>query len=194
MPFVLATANAHKAEEIYTVFTEAELVGRPAAVPAIAETADSLVGNALLKAQAIARFTGQPAIADDTGLEVDACRDILGIQTARFAPDAVDYRTKMESLLDLLADIPGDQRSARFATVALAYFPDGRIVKAEGQLAGHITRHIHGSNGFGYDPIFVPDGFCQTYAEMSFAERIRISHRVIAFRRLRAALGLQTMS
>jgi len=191
MSFVLATANPHKAAEIYTVFSATELLPRPVGLPVVEESAETLFGNALLKARAVTEFTGQPAIADDTGLEIEAYRGILGPRTARFAPDATEYKDKMALVLELLSGLSANNRTARFITVALAYFPDGRIVHAEGRLDGRIAEQLHGSNGFGYDPIFLPTcGNGQTYAEMSFDQQVRISHRTRAFRQLRIALGM----
>jgi XTP/dITP diphosphohydrolase len=190
MVFVLATANEHKVREILTVFARSELLPRPSDLLPVDESADTLYGNAVLKARAVAERTGKAALADDTGLVVDAQQDILGTHTARFEPEATDYRDKMAAIVRRLDGVPQAQRSARFLTVALAYFPDGRILHAEGRLEGYIAENPDGLNGFGYDPIFVPfAGTGGTFASMSFADRVKISHRTRAFRTLRESLN-----
>ena len=187
MRLVLATANLDKAREIGAALSGFELVPRPLDVPDVAETADTLEGNARLKAVALCDATGEAAVADDTGLEVRALGGRPGVYSSRFAgPDA----TYADNVAKLLADLEGvADRRARFRTVALVRFPDGREVAAEGVIDGHIEPAPRGTLGFGYDPVFVPDeGDGRTFAEMTLAEKQAVSHRGRAFRALAAEL------
>lgn len=187
--FVLATANPDKAAEISAIVgSGVELIPRPDSVADVEETGDTLVGNARLKAQALAAATGMPAIADDTGLEVDALDGRPGVRSGRYAGDAATYA---ENVAKLLVELDGvdEPRTARFRTVALAAWPDGREVSAEGFVAGRIATAARGSAGFGYDPLFVPDeGDGRTFAEMTAVEKNHLSHRGRAFRNLAALL------
>lgn len=192
MRLVLATANPDKVVEIGAILGDGvELVPRPASVPDVVEDADTLEGNARLKAVAIVEATGEPAVADDTGLEVDALGGAPGVHSARFAGEHATYADNVAKMLESLADHPDPSaRRARFRTVALARFPDGTEVVAEGAVAGTIAAEGRGSEGFGYDPLFVPDeGDGRTFAEMTPAEKHAVSHRGRAFRALRDALG-----
>jgi XTP/dITP diphosphohydrolase len=187
--FVLATANADKAREI------AEIVGpsvtlrpRPAWVPEVEETEDTLLGNARQKAHALARATATAAMADDTGLEVDDLGGAPGVYSARFAGETATYADNVAKLLAALARVCGPRR-ARFRTVAVASWPDGREVVAEGAVDGTIAAEARGHNGFGYDPVFIPtEGDGRTFAEMAAEEKNRLSHRGRAFRMLAAEL------
>ena len=131
------------------------------------------------------------AVADDTGLEVDSLGGAPGVRSARFAGDDATYVDNVMKLLDALSDLPEpEERSARFRTVALATFPDGREVMADGAVEGAIALGPRGDNGFGYDPVFVPsEGDGRTFAEMSADEKHAISHRGRAFRALARAVG-----
>ena len=194
--FVLATANPDKAEEITRILRDAgapvELAPRPPDVSDVDETGATLEANARLKAVVLARDTGLPAIADDTGLEVDALGGAPGVYSARFAGPDATYGDNCELLLRRLDGVPSERRIARFATVALAHWPDGREVAALGTVEGAIADAARGSGGFGYDPVFVPtEGDGRTFAEMSAAEKHAISHRGRAFRTL--ADGLRAM-
>jgi XTP/dITP diphosphohydrolase len=187
--FVLATANVDKAREIAAVLSGAgldiELLPRPDDVPEVAETAITLEDNARLKAVALCDATRLPAIADDTGLEVDALGGAPGVRSSRYAGDDATYADNVAKLLDSLHDVAVGRRSARFATVALARFPDGREVAAIGTVEGTICETARGKEGFGYDPVFVPDeGDGRTFAEMSPTEKNDLSHRGRAFRTL----------
>ncbi|HMQ27471.1 MAG TPA: RdgB/HAM1 family non-canonical purine NTP pyrophosphatase [Acidimicrobiales bacterium] len=192
MRLVLATANPDKVVEIGAILGDGvELVPRPASVPDVVEDADTLEGNARLKAVAIVEATGEPAVADDTGLEVDALGGAPGVHSARFAGEDATYADNVAKLLASLADHPDPSaRRARFRTVALCRFPDGTEVVAEGAVDGTIAGEARGSEGFGYDPVFVPDeGDGRTFAEMTPEEKHAVSHRGRAFRALRDALG-----
>jgi XTP/dITP diphosphohydrolase len=162
-----------------------ELLPRPADVDDVEETGTTLEENARLKAVALCAATGLPALADDTGLEVDALGGAPGVRSARFAGDDVTYADNVAKLLDVLREVPPAGRGARFATVAIARFPDGREVAAIGTVEGTIATDARGDGGFGYDPVFTPDeGDGRTFAEMSATEKHRVSHRGRAFRTL----------
>ncbi len=184
LTLVCASANPDKVVEIAAILgDEVRLEPRPVAVADVVEDADTLEGNARLKATAIARATGRPAIADDTGLEVAALDGAPGVFAARFAgADATyaDNRAKLLAALDGIAD-----RRARFRTVAIVAWPDGSETVAEGVCDGIIAEQERGERGFGYDPVFVPvesDG--RTFAEMSDEEKNALSHRARALRNL----------
>jgi XTP/dITP diphosphohydrolase len=162
------------------------LVPRPDTVPDVEEDGDSLEDNARLKAVAISTDSGEIAVADDTGLEVEALGGGPGVQSARYAGEDATYVDNVMKLLDALAELPEpEERVARFRTVALARFPDGREVVAEGVVEGTISLAPRGQGGFGYDPVFVPDeGDGRTFAEISAEDKHALSHRGRAFRDL----------
>ena len=186
MRLVLATANPDKAREIAALLPGwVELVPRPADVGEVEETADTLEGNARLKAAAVAVVAGEPAVADDTGLEVDALGGRPGVYAARYAGENATYADNVAKLLAELEGVPAAMRTARFRTVALICYPDGREVAAVGSVDGTITESPRGTSGFGYDPVFAPaGGGGRTYAEMTAAEKSGASHRGRAFRAL----------
>jgi XTP/dITP diphosphohydrolase len=192
--FVLATANPDKAAEIASIFVEfgsVELVPRPVEIPDVEETGETLVDNARLKARALTAATGLAALADDTGLFVDALDGAPGVYSARFAGEDATYADNVEKLLLSLHGL-GDEtsRTARFTTVALVAFPDGTEQMVEGSVEGTIALEPRGSLGFGYDPVFVPlDGDGRTFAEMTAEEKHAISHRGRAFRGLAERLA-----
>ena len=193
--FVLATANPDKAAEIERILTDAgapvELTARPHGLADVDETGSTLEDNARLKAVALVEATGQPAIADDTGLEVDALGGAPGVHSARFAGPDATYVDNCSRLLERLADVPASRRTARFVTVAIARWPDGREVAAFGEVEGRITDAPRGRNGFGYDPVFVPDeAGGATFAELTAAAKHAISHRGRAFRTLAEGLSV----
>ena len=187
MRVVLATANPDKVAEIAPLLDGFEVVIRPGELPLVEETAETLEGNARLKAEAVCEFTGEVAVADDTGLEVVALGGRPGVWSARFAGE---YATYADNVNKLLADLDGvADRRARFRTVALARFPDGRELVAEGTVDGRIVTAPRGSHGFGYDPVFLPDDADgRTFAEMTTAEKEAVSHRGRAFRALARSL------
>jgi XTP/dITP diphosphohydrolase len=184
---VLASANPDKAREIAAILDGFELMPRPAHVPDVVEDGETLEDNARLKAVALVEATGEAAVADDTGLEVDALDGAPGVYSARYAGEGATYA---DNVAQLVAALEGEaDRRARFRTVALARFPDGREVVASGEVTGTITAEPRGDEGFGYDPVFVPDeGDGRTFAEMTPTEKHALSHRGRAFRALAAAL------
>ena len=187
--FVLATANPDKAREIAEVLAEAapglELVARPPEVADVEEVGETLEDNARIKAVALCAATDLPAVADDTGLHVDALDGAPGVQSARYAGDRATYSDNVAKLLDALDALPLEQRAARFATVAVARWPDGLEIAALGEVEGVITSRPRGERGFGYDPVFVPlEGDGRTFAEMTPGEKHALSHRARAFRTL----------
>ena len=188
MQLVCASANADKVEEMRAALAPygIELLPRPPELADVVEDAPTLEGNARLKAVAVCEATGQPALADDTGLEVDALGGAPGVFTARFAGEDATYADNVQKLLDALADlVDPEERLARFRTVALARFPDGREVVAAGWVDGTITLDPRGEHGFGYDPVFEPvEGEGRTFAELTIEEKNGISHRARALRTL----------
>jgi XTP/dITP diphosphohydrolase len=190
---VVASANPDKAAEIRAILTEAvpdlDLLPRPSDLGDIDETGTTLLENARLKAEAIAAATGEPAVADDTGLLVDALDGAPGVYSARFAGEGATYADNVAKLLEELDGVEPDRRTARFETVALVRWPDGREVSAIGAVDGMIATAPRGAAGFGYDPIFVPlEGDGRTFAELAAAEKHALSHRGRAFRALAAQL------
>jgi XTP/dITP diphosphohydrolase len=192
---VVASANPDKVKEIVAVLSEAlavELVPRPEQVPEVVEDGETLVDNARLKARALMEATGTAAVSDDTGLEVDALGGAPGVYAARYAGEDASYADNVAKLLRELAalDDAGGDRRARFKSIAFVAFPDGSEVWAEGVLEGTIAPAARGENGFGYDPLFEPDGGGgRTFAEMSAVEKDAMSHRGRAFRALAQRLA-----
>jgi XTP/dITP diphosphohydrolase len=188
--FVLATANRHKAEEMRAVLRglDIEVLARPDDAPEVDETEDSLEGNALLKARALVDATGKAAIADDTGLFVDALDGRPGVHSARYAGERATYDDNVEKLLGELDGVAPQDRTARFRTVIAVAYPNGESFWVEGVLEGTITETPMGGGGFGYDPVFTPsDGDGRTLAELAPDEKNEISHRGRALR----AFGLE---
>lgn len=208
--FVLATGNPDKVREITEILSAAYgvalkcapiecdgasavlvsaadadnvVVVEVAHTPDVAEIGGTLVANARIKAAAWCAATNLPAIADDTGLFVDALDGAPGVDTAYFAGPTATYEQNVEKLLHVLDGVPAAQRGARFTTIALAVFPDGHEVVAEGRADGSIATSVAGSTGFGFDPVFIPaDGDGRRFAEMTLDEKHARSHRGRAFR------------
>ena len=194
MKLVLASANPDKAAEIRFILGAAladlELSPRPQSVADVDETGATLLENARLKAAAIAAATGEAAVADDTGLLVDALDGAPGVWSARFAGEGATYADNVAKLLAELAGVAPERRTARFETVALVRWPDGREVAATGVVEGVIALEPRGERGFGYDPVFVPtEGDGSTFAELTPVEKHAVSHRGRAFRALAAELA-----
>ena len=182
--FVFATNNAHKLEEVTAILGDKiELLSMKdihchADIP---ETADTLEGNALLKARYIFENYNMDCFADDTGLEVDALNGAPGVYSARYAGDAHNSEANMRKLLQDMEGI--ENRKAQFRTV-FALIINGKEHLFEGIVKGEITKHRCGSSGFGYDPVFIPEGYTQTYAEMGNTLKNKISHRALATNKL----------
>ncbi len=194
MRLVLASANPDKSAEIAAILRAAvpglELARRPASIPDVEETGTTLIENARLKAAAIAAATGEAAVADDTGLLVDALDGAPGVFSARFAGEGATYADNVAKLLTELAGVEAGRRSARFETVALIRWPDGREMAATGAVDGVIATEPRGDRGFGYDPVFVPaEGDGRTFAELLPVEKHAVSHRGRAFRALAAEVA-----
>lgn len=185
---VLATRNAGKIAELQRILApyDVELVGVDAfpELDDVAETGMTFEDNALLKARTVSTATGLVAVADDSGLAVDALNGMPGILSARWSGRHGDDDANLELVLGQIADLPDEKRGAAFVCAAAAVAPDGRKVVVEGRVSGTLLRERRGSNGFGYDPIFVPTGETRTTAEMSAPEKDAISHRGKAFRAL----------
>jgi XTP/dITP diphosphohydrolase len=184
---VAATANPAKLAEIAEILGgRVELLARPSSVGEIDEDAPDLEGNAILKARTIAAAAGATAIADDTGLEVDALDGAPGVRSARYAGDEASDADNVDKLLDELTGIL--ERSARFHTVIAVVPPSGDAQLFHGWCEGTVAESPRGDHGFGYDPVFVPDdGDGRTFAEMSSAEKHAISHRGRALAALAAS-------
>jgi XTP/dITP diphosphohydrolase len=191
--YVCASANPDKVAEIAEILDAVEhvqLLPRPADVPDVVEDADTLLGNARLKGAALARATGIAAIADDTGLEVDALGGAPGVITARYAGEGCSYDDNVTKLLHELHAVEPAARTARFRTVAIVVWPDGTELAVDGVCEGTIATERRGERGFGYDPVFIAtDGDGRTFAQMSAAEKHELSHRGRAIRGLAAALA-----
>lgn len=191
---VLATRNSHKVAELRRILSDAhldvELVGTDEFpdLPDVPETGSTFAANALLKARDVAQRTGLVAIADDSGLCVDALNGMPGILSARWAGQHGDDRANLDLVLAQIADVPGARRTAAFHCAAAIATPEGDERVVEGVLDGTLIDAPRGSNGFGYDPIFVPVGFDVSTAEMTPEEKDAISHRGIAFRALAPVL------
>jgi XTP/dITP diphosphohydrolase len=189
MQLVCASANPDKVVEIRALLDGVvDLLPRPADVPDVVEDADTLLGNARLKAEALCRATGLPAVADDTGLAVDALGGAPGVYAARYAGEGCSYADNRRKLLDELEGVT--DRRAQFVTVVVVAWTDGSELHVEGVCPGVITTEEHGGGGFGYDAVFRPDeGGGLTFSEMGPDAKHAISHRGRAFRALLSALA-----
>lgn len=187
-PVVLATRNPGKLAELRRILTPygVRLLGLDdvAFVHEVAETGATFADNALLKARAVATETGLLAVADDSGLAVDALNRMPGVLSARWCGRHGDDAANLALVLAQLADVPDERRGAAFVCAAAAVSAQGSEVVVEGVWRGRLVREPRGSNGFGYDPIFQPEGETRTSAELAATEKDQLSHRGIAFRRL----------
>jgi XTP/dITP diphosphohydrolase len=184
---VLATRNQGKVAELQRILDDVELLdAEEAGVPDVEETGDTFADNALLKARAAVAASGLPAIADDSGLSVASLGGEPGVRSARYAGAHGDDEANLRLVLERMEGQA--QRSARFVCAAALVAPDGREWVVEGTVEGKLITEPRGTGGFGYDPIFVPEGEQRTTAEMSPHEKDAISHRGKAFRALRGAV------
>jgi XTP/dITP diphosphohydrolase len=190
---LLATRNAGKVAELRRILAASDVDLRGLDdypdVPEVPETGETFIDNALLKAHAVSQATGLLAVADDSGLAVDALNQMPGILSARWSGRHGDDAANLALVLAQISDVPDERRGAAFICAAAAAMPDGREVVVQARLEGALTRVARGSNGFGYDPIFVPTGDGRTTAEMSEEDKDAISHRGQAFRALAPQLA-----
>ncbi|MDP4504678.1 RdgB/HAM1 family non-canonical purine NTP pyrophosphatase [Nonomuraea turcica] len=186
MKIVLATRNAGKIAELRRILSGFDIVGLEEfpSIGEVAETGVTFEENALLKAHAVAQGSGLPAVADDSGLCVDVLNGMPGVFSARWSGRHGDDQANLDLLLAQLSDVPADRLTAFFACAAALALPSGESRVVEGTLQGRLVTTPRGSNGFGYDPIFLPDGHDRTTAEMSAEAKDAISHRGRAFRAL----------
>ncbi|SFE47866.1 XTP/dITP diphosphohydrolase [Peptostreptococcaceae bacterium pGA-8] len=186
---VAASRNVHKIQEIGAVTSRfgLKIISRDeAGIPPfeVEEDGETFEENSMIKAKAILDYCGKPTIADDSGLMVEYLSGAPGVYSARFAGNDCNDKRNNEKLLELLSDIPYKERRAKFVSVITLLFPDGRKLVARGECEGHIIEHEEGSNGFGYDPLFVPDGYGSTFAMLAPEVKNTISHRAKALEHL----------
>lgn len=190
---VLATQNRGKIEELRRILADLvsarnetiQLLGTDEfGLDDVEETGDSFAANALIKARAVAEATGLPAVADDSGLCVDALNSMPGIYSARWSGKHGDDQANLDLLLAQLSHVPIERRGAHFACAAALVIPGGVEIVEEGRIYGQIISQPRGSGGFGYDPIFMPLGLDKTMAEIGAEEKDAISHRGLAFQAL----------
>ena len=198
MPFperlAIASKNPHKLRELGRICGDwpvewLTVQNHPGPWPDVAEPHDTYLGNALEKARAIASTLGEPAIADDSGIEVDALDGGPGPRSARFAGEDASDAENLAKLIEVVAAIPPEAGTARYRCVAAIAWPNGRTMHAEGTCEGSLVATPQGARGFGYDPIFVPQGERRTMAELGDEEKDGISHRGRAFRALAELLS-----
>ncbi len=191
MRVVLATRNAGKLAEVVAIVGPAADVAALEALVGIElppEDGDTYEENALVKGRAVTRAAGVPALADDSGLEVDALGGAPGVRSSRYAGPACDPVANNDKLLRELDGVPARARGARFVCVAALVIPDGREWLARGEVEGRIADGSRGTGGFGYDPLFIPAGYECTFAEMTSEEKNEISHRARAFQAIKTFL------
>ena len=188
-----ATDNRHKITEMMSIMKSFGLDIIPKSETAAAgleveETGTTFEENSRLKAEAVMRATGMTAVADDSGLVVDALGGAPGVYSARFSGEGATDEKNNQKLLALMENVPDENRQAKFVSVITRAGPDGQIITARGECPGRIGRTPEGDNGFGYDPLFIPDGYSVTYAQLSAEEKNKISHRAKALEALRRRL------
>jgi XTP/dITP diphosphohydrolase len=190
----VASRNAHKLSEIARICAAWPVAWvtvanhDPADFPEVEETGETYLDNAVLKARAVASALRLPALADDSGIEVDALGGKPGPRSARFAGEGASDAMNLRRLIDSLKGIPGSGRTARYRCVAALALPTGEVMHTEGLCEGTLEPRPRGEGGFGYDPIFVPEGWDETMAQLTPEQKDRISHRGRAFRALAEVL------
>jgi len=190
---VAATQNKHKIKEIEAITKEfgMSIISRDeAGVPKveIVEDGETFEANSYKKAYEIMKLCGKITIADDSGLEVDCLDGAPGVYSARFAGVDGDDKANNDKLIELIKDVPYEKRTGRFVSVITMVFPDGETLVARGTVEGHIALEPQGSNGFGYDPLFIPEGYDETFGVIASEIKNRISHRANALMDLREKL------
>ncbi|MGE5403965.1 MAG: XTP/dITP diphosphatase [Candidatus Saccharibacteria bacterium] len=193
MKLILATRNQKKKRELQEIIADLDLevlsLDEFPDIPEVEEDGETFAENARKKALEVAQHSGLFALADDSGLEVDAIYGQPGVYSARFAGEPSDDKRNNRKLLDLLRDIPDDKRTARFKCVVAIAAPDGRVATAEGACEGHIGHEPVGDGGFGYDPLFIPKGFDETFAQLGAEVKHSISHRGRALAQARGIIS-----
>jgi XTP/dITP diphosphohydrolase len=188
---VIASRNAGKVREILRICRDWPvewLTHEDVSLPDVDETGETYLENALLKARAVAAATGEAALADDSGIEVDALQGAPGPRSARYSGPGATEESNLQALLRAMEGVPPERRTARYRAVAAVAWPNGEVVWAEGVCDGRLRIESRGTGGFGYDPIFEPDGEERSMAELAPGEKDRISHRGRALRALREKL------
>ena len=186
MKFVIATHNQHKLQELQRILAPLGIEAITADLSEVEETGTTFAENAFLKAQSACRETGLPAVADDSGLEVEALDGRPGVYSARYAGENATDAQRMEKLLGELEGVPAEKRGARFVSAVCSVFPDGERIQAEGECPGAIAFAPAGEDGFGYDPVFLCGE--KTFAQMTAAEKDAVSHRGKALEKFSQAL------
>ena len=193
LTILLATKNAGKAKEVIDILkglsVEIRTLNDIPDAPDVVEDQTTFEGNALKKARTLAERFRSITLADDSGLEVDAIDGRPGVYSARFAGEDASDDANNRKLLSELENVPDDRRRARFRCVMALVRPDGREYTFDGTCEGHIIRQERGGGGFGYDPLFLPDGYAETFAELEMEEKNRISHRAKALEKLKGMLS-----
>ena len=193
MKIFIATKNLKKLAELerilipmgFDVVSERDLENE---IPEVEETGTTFEENALLKARSGLKATGLITVADDSGLCVDALGGAPGVYSARFAGEDGDDEANNRKLIDLIKDVPYEKRTGRFVSVITMVFPDGESLVTRGEVEGHLVLEEKGNHGFGYDPLFVPLGYENTFGELDSELKNRISHRARALQKLREEL------
>ena len=190
MRAIIASRNRHKIEQVELLLPDVELISLDEAAPylELSEPHETFTENALAKARAVVRETGSPAIADDSGLEVDALGGAPGVRSARYAGDVATDKENNQKLVEALRDVDEGRLTCRYRCVAALVMPDGTEITAEGSCEGRVVFEGRGDLGFGYDPHVVPEGETRTMGEIPLDEKLKFSHRGRAFRSLAARI------
>lgn len=190
---VAATGNRNKVKEIREILKDMPIyiisLDDLNIDVEVVEDGDTFEDNAEKKAVEIMKITGEPTLADDSGLEVDALDGMPGVYSARFAGAHGDYKKNNEKLLELMKCVPYEKRSARFVTAVVLAYPDGRKITARGEIEGFISTEPRGENGFGYDPLFIVPDYNKTFAELGDEIKNKISHRGRALEEMKKKLA-----
>ena len=188
MKILIATGNLNKVREIKALLTALDIeVLTLKDFPSLVmpeETGKTFKENAILKAKSACAQSGLITLADDSGLEVDALGGAPGVYSARYAGENCSYTDNNKKLLTALKNIPSQDRGAQFTCVMAICFPSGKIITEAGIMRGEIVKSLHGTNGFGYDPLFKPKGFSETFAELTSGKKNSISHRFLAIEKI----------